>query len=91
MLFKIFTNRLKTVANSIVLSNSSKPYWVEITTKQPNCLYYFGPFHSRAEAKEMQAGYIEDLIAEKAIGISVEIKRCLPTRLTISEEEEFDF
>jgi hypothetical protein len=89
MLFNTFANRLKTVANSIVLFKSSKPYWVEITTKQPNCLYYFGPFHNYAEAKEMQQGYIEDLIAEKAIGISVDIKRCLPTRLTIGEEEEF--
>lgn len=87
MFFNTLTNRLKTIANSIVLFKSGQPYWVEITTKQPNCLYYFGPFHSRAEAKQMQQGYIEDLIAEKAIGISVDIKRCLPTRLTIAEEE----
>ena len=35
--------------------------------------------------------FAKDLIAEKAIGISVNIKRCLPTRLTIAEEEEFWF
>jgi hypothetical protein len=89
MLFKTLTNHLKTVANSTVLFKSSQPYWVQITTKQPYCLYYFGPFHNYAEAKEMQQGYIEDLIAEKAMGISVKIKRCLPTKLTIAEEEEF--
>lgn len=87
MLFNTFANRLKTIANSIVLFKSGKPYWVEITTKQPNCLYYFKPFQNYAEAKQMQQGYIEDLISEKAIGISVDIKRCLPSRLTIAEEE----
>ena len=35
----------------------------------------------------MQHGCIEDLVAEQAIGISVEIKRCQPTELTIAEEE----
>ena len=35
----------------------------------------------------MRHGYIEDLVGEKAIGISVKIERCLPTRLTITDEE----
>lgn len=79
--------RLKTIANSIIDKTSIEPYWVEITTTQPNCIYYFGPFDSSGEAKTMQHGYIEDLMAEKAAGISVNIKRCLPTKLTITEEE----
>lgn len=64
----------------------NKPYWIEIITKQPSCIYYFGLFRDRAEAQAMQQGYIEDLVAEKAIGITVEIKRCLPTRLTITDQ-----
>lgn len=77
----------KTIINSIKKFSLNKPYWIEIITKQPNCIYYFGPFRDRAEAQVMQQGYIEDLVEEKAMGISVEIKRCLPTRLTITDEE----
>ena len=80
-------DRLKTIANSLIDKTSIKPYWVEITTKQPHCIYYFGPFDSSDEANTMQHGYIEDLMAEQAVGISVDIKRCLPTKLTIMEEE----
>ncbi len=80
-------DRLKTVASSIIGKKNSFPYWIEVTTKQPYCIYYFGPFDSYGEAKRLQGGYIEDLIEEKASGISVKIQRCLPTNLTITEEE----
>ena len=86
MLIEI-ADRLKTIANSLIDKTAIKPYWVEITTKEPHCIYYFGPFDSSGEAKTMQHGYIEDLMTEKAVGISVDIKRCLPTKLTIMEEE----
>jgi hypothetical protein len=72
----------------LTLNQEQKPYWIEIKTKEPRCTYYFGPFDSRQEAKLLQAGYIEDLVNEKAQGISVEIKQCEPTELTIVEEEE---
>ncbi|HEY9771224.1 MAG TPA: DUF1816 domain-containing protein [Coleofasciculaceae cyanobacterium] len=80
-------DRLKTVASSIIGKNNSLPYWIEVTTMQPHCIYYFGPFDNYREAKRSQGGYIEDLIEEKANGISVKIQRCLPTNLTITEEE----
>lgn len=86
MLIEI-AERLKTIANSLIDKTAIKPYWVEITTKQPHCIYYFGPFDSSGEAKAMQSGYVEDLMAENAVGISVDVKRCLPTQLTITEEE----
>lgn len=86
MLLEI-ADRLKTVANSLIEKTLAQPYWVEITTKQPHCIYYFGPFSSSGEAKTMQQGYVQDLIEEKASDISVKIKRCLPTKLTITEEE----
>ena len=85
MLSKI-TERFKTIVGSIIETFSS-PYWVEISTKQPSCIYYFGPFDDSSEAKEMQQGYVEDLAAEKAQDIKVKIKRCLPRELTITEEE----
>ena len=85
MMLKI-TERLKTIIGSLIETFSS-PYWVEISTKQPNCTYYFGPFGDSSEAKEMQQGYVEDLVAEKAQDIKVTIKRCLPTELTVIEEE----
>lgn len=60
-------------------------WWVEIATAQPRCTYYFGPFSSSAQAHEAKPGYIEDLERENAQGISVTVKRCKPTNLTIDE------
>ena len=87
MLLKTLAEQFRTVGNSIVLGQQNQPYWVEIVTQQPYCLYYFGPFDSYAEAEQMQDGYVEDLVSEKATGISIEIKRCSPTKLTLTEEE----
>jgi hypothetical protein len=61
-------------------------FWVEIVTDNPNCTYYFGPFLSDQEAHKAKAGYVEDLEAEGAQGISVSIKRCKPANLTIFDE-----
>ncbi len=59
-----------------------QPWWIEITTTQPKCLYYFGPFKSFSEALSHQSGYIEDLQSESALGINSEIKQCQPEVLT---------
>ncbi|MEG3435890.1 DUF1816 domain-containing protein [Pannus brasiliensis CCIBt3594] len=61
------------------------PWWVEIGTEEPRCLYYFGPFDSYEEALSNQAGYIEDLESESAIGIVTAIKQCQPEILTIED------
>lgn len=82
MLFNKLLNLIKILLNKI-----NPPHWVIITTKQPNCVYYFGPFGNYSEASKMQNGYLEDLREEKAIGINVKIKRCLPKTLTIVEGE----
>jgi hypothetical protein len=63
-------------------------YWVEITTDNPSCTYYFGPFLSEKDAQVAKGGYIEDLNNEGAEGISVSIKRCKPSDLTIFDEGE---
>jgi hypothetical protein len=62
-------------------------WWVEITTDSPRCTYYFGPFASAKEAESFQPGYVEDLQQEDAQGISATVKRCKPSRLTVSDEE----
>ena len=62
--------------------------WVEIITVQPRCIYYFGPFLNKKEAKMAQPGYIEDLQNEGAIGITVKIKYCKPSKLTICDERQ---
>jgi hypothetical protein len=61
-------------------------WWVEITTEQPCCVYYFGPFSTSEEAAAAQGGYIEDLENEAAQGIQVVVKRCKPEVLTIDDE-----
>lgn len=58
------------------------PWWVEILTARPHCLYYFGPFETVEAAQENQAGYIEDLRDEGAEGIAVKIVQCQPQILT---------
>lgn len=65
------------------LTSKQKPWWIEIRTSIPQCTYFFGPFKSHKKAKQEQSGYIEDLIQEKAFGITVEIKQCRPTSLTV--------
>ena len=79
------------ILNLLGLQNKKPiPYWLKINTKVPKCIYYFGPFDSPLEAKALQAGYIEDLMAEKALGIHVELEQIPePPELTISAEEIF--
>jgi hypothetical protein len=62
--------------------------WVEVKTDYPRCVYYFGPFFSRYEAKVSLSGYLEDLQAEGAQGIKYKIERCDPAALTIFDEAE---
>lgn len=62
-------------------------WWVKISTTIPSCIYYFGPFDTFREAQLLRDGYIDDLIEEKAQGITVEIKRCQPVEMTIFEDE----
>ncbi|HEY9696900.1 MAG TPA: DUF1816 domain-containing protein [Trichocoleus sp.] len=62
-------------------------WWVEVVTETPSCTYYFGPFLTAQEAKEAQAGYIEDLQQEGAKGMRIAIKRCKPEKLTVFDEE----
>lgn len=63
-------------------------WWVQIVTQTPRCTYYFGPFLSVKEAKAASLGYIEDLEQEGAQGIAVDVKRCKPDALTISDDLE---
>lgn len=65
-------------------------WWVKITTEQPHCVYYFGPFTTAVEADNAKAGYIEDLESESAQGIQVSIERCKPSQLTIEYEASQD-
>ena len=73
---------------SNLFSSFSKPWWVEISTTQPRCLYYFGPFDTEDEAAQYQGGYIEDLEQEGAQKIGVTIKCCAePAHLTVEYTE----
>lgn len=60
-------------------------YWIKITTQNPECTYFFGPFLSEFEAQQYWSGYVEDLTHEGAADISVHIDRCRPSQLTILE------
>jgi hypothetical protein len=61
-------------------------WWIEISTTQPKCTYYFGPFADEKEADSAMKGHIEDLESESAQGIQAVVKRCKPERLTIDHD-----
>lgn len=63
--------------------NAGLPWWVEILTAKPRCIYYFGPFDTAREAESYQTGYFDDLQEEGAEGITIQVKQCQPTDLTI--------
>ena len=78
-------NKVSCYFQTIYPRKTKIPWWVKITTARPRCVYYFGPFDSKLEAKKLQPGYIEDLIAEKAQGIITKIEQTNPNSLTTIE------
>ncbi|MCU0534252.1 MAG: DUF1816 domain-containing protein [Hydrococcus sp. Prado102] len=66
---------------------NSQQWWIQIKTKFPVCIYYFGPFDSFQEAENHRNGYLEDLQAEGSREIITKIGRYHPQELTIFEEE----
>jgi Domain of unknown function (DUF1816) len=61
-------------------------WWVEISTDEPKCIYYFGPFANAQVAGLAQTGYVEDLESEHAKVTRLQVKRCKPNRLTIDAD-----
>ncbi|NDJ18524.1 DUF1816 domain-containing protein [Myxacorys almedinensis] len=71
------------------LQAAKQAWWVEISTHEPQCLYYFGPFARSNEAEAACPGYIEDLDGEGAIGVQSSVKRCRPIALTIVDGQPY--
>lgn len=65
--------------------SKQEKWWVEIVTDLPRCTYYFGPFDSDKEASSNTPGYIEDLESEGAQRLSIRIKQCQPSELTLCD------
>ena len=38
-------------------ANFGLPWWIKIVTSEPKCIYYFGSFNSKTEAKNAILGY----------------------------------
>lgn len=62
-------------------------WWIEIMTAQPLYLYYFGAFSTPEEAKNLQAGFIEDLLLENALIVSTNLRFFQPQQLTLSGDD----
>ena len=81
------TNSLKNSCSEISGSEILKLcWWLEVKTVVPPCVYYFGPFSTKKEAKIAQDHYIDDLSHKKAHGITIEIKHLQPKELMIYED-----
>lgn len=62
----------------------STPWWIKVTTAEPRCIYYFGPYDNEKEATQAQPGFIEDLEQEGAEKIEASLQRSQePDELTI--------
>ncbi|MGB7085182.1 MAG: DUF1816 domain-containing protein [Phormidesmis sp.] len=67
----------------------STPWWVKITTTEPQCIYYFGPFDNETAAIQAKPGYVEDLQMEGAQQIQTSLENIPePQELTIEMEPE---
>jgi Domain of unknown function (DUF1816) len=86
MILNFLRQELTSSVDGFYFRTLKMPWWVEIRTTLPLCIYYFGPFHCKKTARLSQSGYIEDLVQEKACGITVEIKRLRPKVLTVYED-----
>lgn len=75
------------LVNSFNSNPKNTPWWIEVYTTNPQCLYYFGPFASFEEARQNRTGYIDDLFEEKAQGIQWQIKQTQPQALTYIASE----
>ncbi len=73
---------------TLPVSPKVPPWWVKIQTKNPQYIYYFGPFETAVAARGLQGGYLEDLLQEQAQIMTVEIKQCQPEDLTICLSDE---
>ena len=82
------TNTLAKLLDKLVIRAAKIPYWIEIKTENPKCIYYFGHFDSSLAAKLMSKGYVKDLNDENAKVVSLKLKQCQPKQLTIIETEE---
>lgn len=72
---------------SSLFSFFSSSWWVKITTAEPDCIYYFGPFDKETEAKQSTPGYVEDLEGEGAQNIQISFQQSAkPEKLTIEAE-----
>lgn len=61
-------------------------WWVQVSTETPRCSYYFGPFSKAEDAEVAKHGYVEDLEQEGAQGITVSVRRCKPSVLTLDKD-----
>lgn len=68
-----------------------RPWWIEVKTRSPNCIYYFGPFDSAIEARALQSSYVKDLLDEGAKDIRLVIEKAGPKQLTICETEDMGY
>lgn len=66
----------------------NRDWWLKITTANPACVYYFGPFPTEKEAQCHLSGYQADLESEQAKIMQVTLNQTLPpAQLTICPEE----
>jgi hypothetical protein len=85
-----FFNRFLTWFSRLLarfLPAANADWWLKVKTQSPSCIYYFGPFESKEEARLSQSGYLEDLMDEGAQKIKTAVEKARPQQLTCCASE----
>ena len=57
-------------------NNLGLAWWAKIETKQPNTIYWYGPFITKRSLKQNITSFIKDLSDEGSSNIKYELVRC---------------
>ncbi|MCM1981939.1 DUF1816 domain-containing protein [Lyngbya confervoides BDU141951] len=60
---------------------------MQIETRNPVAIYYFGPFEDQIQAEASKYAYISDLEAENASILCAKAVFCQPRQLTIYQDD----
>jgi Domain of unknown function (DUF1816) len=66
-----------------VSTSTELMWWTKLYTKNPFCIYYFGPFAKIEDAENSRFGYIEDLEKEGSTIVFLRFLQLNPQNLTV--------
>lgn len=50
-------------------------WWIQVSMKEPECVFFYGPFATQREAESQLSGYVKDLLQEGISDMSIDIQQ----------------